>query len=305
MSLYQKGLSTEPKVIAHRGAGKSAPENTLVAFRHAFQEGYRYFTCDIRCSEDRELFLLHDADLERTTNGYGRADEMSWDHLSKLEAGSYYSPFYMGESIPRFEAVVNFMISNYCRLNIEVKSGVIDDRELGQIVAERLYRKIIDRLDACVDILFDEDLDRLFERLFNEMLDGPTDYCIKNQFLITSSSPLILEGAFAAQPWILRGYIVDPDDDRFSDRNVNSEVDRDVDRDVDREALFSLLKNLKCSALIIPKEFVTPQLVERCRQENYLLFVTVIDEIIEIDQLLKMGVDSIITDNINAAACFS
>lgn len=297
MSLYRKGLLTDPKVIAHRGAVNHAPENTLAAFRYAFKKGYRHFTCDVRCSVDREIFLHHDVDLKRTTNGCGRADEVRWELLSKLDAGSHISSLYAGESIPHLEAIVNFVISNSCRLNIEVKNGAIEDEALGGMIAERLYHQIMEHLDVNIDLLLKEGFEQLFEGLFNEMLDGSIDYYLKHQFLITSSSPQILKGAFAAQAWIPRGYIVDPDDDRFSDRGGN--------REVDREALFSLLKNLKCSALIIPKEFVTPQLVERCRQENYLLFVTGVDEIIEIDQLLKMGVDSVITDNIDAAACFS
>ena len=66
-----------PRWIAHRGAGKLAPENTLAAFRLGAQHGYRMFECDAKLSSDGVLFLLHDATLERTTNGHGAAGERS------------------------------------------------------------------------------------------------------------------------------------------------------------------------------------------------------------------------------------
>ena len=58
-----------PRWIAHRGAGKLAPENTLTAFRLGAQHGYRMFECDAKLSADGVPFLMHDATLDRTTNG--------------------------------------------------------------------------------------------------------------------------------------------------------------------------------------------------------------------------------------------
>ena len=71
-----------PKLIAHRGAGKDAPENTLAAFRLGAQHGYTMFECDVKLSKDKELFLLHDDDLDRTTNGKGLAKVVTWQELS-------------------------------------------------------------------------------------------------------------------------------------------------------------------------------------------------------------------------------
>ena len=56
-----------PRAIAHRGAGKLAPENTLAAFREGARHGYRAFECDVKLSADGVPFLLHDATLDRTT----------------------------------------------------------------------------------------------------------------------------------------------------------------------------------------------------------------------------------------------
>ena len=65
-----------PRWVAHRGAGKLAPENTLAAFRLGGEHGYRMFECDVKLSADKVPFLLHDATLERTTNA------VSYTHLT-------------------------------------------------------------------------------------------------------------------------------------------------------------------------------------------------------------------------------
>ena len=89
-----------PFWIAHRGAGKLAPENTLAAFRVGASFGYRAFECDVKLSADEQPFLLHDATLERTTSGRGRADALPWRELSRLDAGGWHSAKFAGEPLP-------------------------------------------------------------------------------------------------------------------------------------------------------------------------------------------------------------
>jgi glycerophosphoryl diester phosphodiesterase len=71
-----------PRAIAHRGAGKLAPENTLAAFRHGASFGYRMFEFDVKLSGDGVAVLLHDATLDRTTSGHGRIDALSLSLLA-------------------------------------------------------------------------------------------------------------------------------------------------------------------------------------------------------------------------------
>ncbi len=80
-----------PLWIAHRGAGKLAPENTLAAFRVGAAHGHRAFECDVKLRADGVPFLLHDATLERTTTARGVAGDRSWAELSRLDAGSWHS----------------------------------------------------------------------------------------------------------------------------------------------------------------------------------------------------------------------
>ena len=74
------------RLIAHRGAGKIAPENTLTAMRVGHAHGYRMVEFDVKLSADGVAFLLHDATLDRTTTGQGRADSFTWRALSRLDA---------------------------------------------------------------------------------------------------------------------------------------------------------------------------------------------------------------------------
>ncbi len=88
-----------PLWIAHRGAGKLAPENTLAAFRKGAAHGYRMFECDVKLSADGVPFLMHDATLERTTSGRGTGGDRPWAELSMLDAGSWHSRRYAGEPL--------------------------------------------------------------------------------------------------------------------------------------------------------------------------------------------------------------
>lgn len=110
-----------PLWIAHRGAGKLAPENTLAAFRLGASCGYRGFECDVKLSADEVPFLLHDATLERTTNGAGVAGEQPWTDLSRLDAGYWHSSPYAGEPMPTLQAIARYVQHNSLALNLEIK----------------------------------------------------------------------------------------------------------------------------------------------------------------------------------------
>ena len=129
-----------PRWIAHRGAGKLAPENTLAAFRLGAQYGYRMFECDAKLSRDDEVFLMHDATLERTTNGTGIGGELSWHALTQLDAGSWHSRNYAGEPLPRLEALARFCIGSGHLLNIEIKPTPGAERHTGEVVAREAAR---------------------------------------------------------------------------------------------------------------------------------------------------------------------
>jgi glycerophosphoryl diester phosphodiesterase len=124
-----------PRWIAHRGAGRLAPENTLAAFRLGASHGYRMFECDAKLSADGVVFLLHDATLERTTTGRGTAGEQTWDQLSQLDAGSWLSRTYAGEPPATLSGLSRYCQANGYHLNIEIKPTPGTDRHTGEVVA--------------------------------------------------------------------------------------------------------------------------------------------------------------------------
>ena len=129
-----------PRWIAHRGAGKLAPENTLAAFKLGASHGYRMFECDVKLSSDGVPFLLHDETLDRTTNGHGVAGLLDWQALQKFDAGSWHSPEYVGERLPSLDTIAKYCITNGLDLNIEIKPTPGTEKITGKVVAEHVAR---------------------------------------------------------------------------------------------------------------------------------------------------------------------
>jgi len=125
-----------PLWIAHRGAGKLAPENTLAAFRVGASHGYRAFECDVKLSADGVPFLLHDATLQRTTPAHGPAGERPWAELSLLDAGAWHSRAFAGEPLPSLAAVACYVQRNRFALNIEIKPTPGEEHRTGVVVGE-------------------------------------------------------------------------------------------------------------------------------------------------------------------------
>jgi len=129
-----------PFWIAHRGAGKLAPENTLAAFRVGAAHGYRAFECDVKLSSDGVPFLLHDATLQRTTRERGLASRRPWSELSRIDAGGWHGRRFAGETLPSLEAIAAFCLGNGFALNIEVKPTPGAEVETGRVVAQHAAR---------------------------------------------------------------------------------------------------------------------------------------------------------------------
>ena len=129
-----------PLWIAHRGAGKLAPENTLAAFRLGAQHGYDAFECDVKLSADDVPFLLHDAALARTARVEGVAGERPWAELSQLDAGGWHSRGYAGEPMATLAAIAHYVRRNRYALNIEIKPTPGHEERTGRIVARDAAR---------------------------------------------------------------------------------------------------------------------------------------------------------------------
>jgi glycerophosphoryl diester phosphodiesterase len=173
-----------PRWVAHRGAGKLAPENTLAAFRLGAQYGYRMFECDVKLSADGVPFLMHDATLARTTNARQAlpasasptGGDHPWGMLAQLDAGGWHSRSYAGEPLATLDAVAAYCLRNGYFLNIEIKPTPGTERHTGEVVAAHAAR------------------------LWQGQAVPP---------LLTSFNPEALEGAQATAPELPRGLLLD------------------------------------------------------------------------------------------------
>ena len=129
-----------PLWVAHRGAGKLAPENTMGAFRLGAAHGWRMFECDAKLSADGVLFLLHDATLERTTNGRGTGGDLTMGEIAQLDAGSWHSRAYAGEALPTLEALARWCLANHFFLNVEIKPTPGQEEATGRATGELMAR---------------------------------------------------------------------------------------------------------------------------------------------------------------------
>lgn len=129
-----------PFWIAHRGAGKLAPENTLAAFRVGAACGYRAFECDVKLSADGQPFLMHDTELLRTTGLPGNGGALPWADLSLIDAGAWHGPAHAGEPIASLAAIARYCLANGFALDLEIKPTPGIEFETGRVVAREAAR---------------------------------------------------------------------------------------------------------------------------------------------------------------------
>lgn len=109
--------------VAHRGFSGKAPENTLAAVRMALALPYvRWMEIDVQLTRDGVPVVIHDFTLDRTTNGHGKIKNMDYEHLRRLDAGSWKGRAFRGERVPSLEEVLE-LASGRLRLNIELKTS--------------------------------------------------------------------------------------------------------------------------------------------------------------------------------------
>jgi len=136
-----------PLVVCHRGLLQAAPENTLAAFRAclALRVGFEF---DIRRTKDGQLVCLHDAAVDRTTNGRGLLAELTLADLSRFDAGGWFDPVFRGERIPRVDEILKLVGEDSTGSAAMI---AVDLKEVGGGLEEAVVRlaeehKALDRL---------------------------------------------------------------------------------------------------------------------------------------------------------------
>ncbi len=236
-----------PRLAAHRGAGKLAPENTLAAFRVGYAHGYRMAEFDVKLAADGVSFLLHDDTLDRTTNAQGRADALTWRELAQLDAGSWHSSRYAGEPLPTLAAVARWSRAHDAAVNIEVKPTRGRERETGAAVA----------LDALT--------------LWSGAAVNP---------LLSSFYESALDAAREAAPELPRAWLGDQLPDDWRERAIR----------------------LGCIALDLEHTLLTCERIDEIHGAGLRIATWTVNDPVRAIELLAWGVDTLITDAIDAIA---
>lgn len=126
------------RVVAHRGASQTAPENTLAAFRQAADQGARWIEFDVSLLGDRTPVIHHDGTLERCTDARGPLSALDKAHLAAIDAGGWKSSIYAGEPLPTLEAALAVIGELDLYANLEMKPHDTDPALNAQVVADAL-----------------------------------------------------------------------------------------------------------------------------------------------------------------------
>lgn len=140
--------SSVARVAGHRGHSAGAPENTLAAFRKAYEIGGKGTTCetDLAVTKDGELILLHDETVDRTTNGRGLVANMTYAEIAQLDAGQWFSQEFAGERVPLLRDALLLADELQIIYQLELKVYTVND-----VIFPKL-RALVDEL-GCADLL--------------------------------------------------------------------------------------------------------------------------------------------------------
>jgi glycerophosphoryl diester phosphodiesterase len=176
-----------PRILAHRGGGSLAPENTLAGLRAGMAAGFRAVEFDVMLARDGVPVVLHDPLLGRTVAASGFVFEHDAAALATCDAGSWFSAEYAGEPVPLFADYIRICCAHGVWMNIEIKPAPGFERETGAVVA------------------------RMTAALFADALAAGQVACVP---LLSSFSEVALEAARAAAPGLPRAWLLDalPDD---------------------------------------------------------------------------------------------
>lgn len=143
-------------VIGHRGACGHEPENTLLSFKKAVDIGVDMIEFDVQKAKSGQLVVMHDATVNRTTNGVGSVVEMTFAQLRKLDAGK-------GQKIPTLQEVLD-LVNHKIRVDIEIKAAQAV-HDVAEIIQDYIDTKGWSRSGFLVSSFDISDLEKFHEHM--------------------------------------------------------------------------------------------------------------------------------------------
>ncbi|WP_247827559.1 glycerophosphodiester phosphodiesterase family protein [Arthrobacter antioxidans] len=170
---------TGPVLVGHRGAGGTAPENTVAAFKDGRSSGADFIEIDVQLSADGVPFLFHDDTPARTTNVEdvfpARAGDpitsFTWAELQQLDVGSYFDGRFVGEKVPHLDDAATVATRNtgvYIEIKSPVNSPGIEELVAAELSTDPAWQKLVDA-DKVQVLGFDESSNRRFAALAPEV----------------------------------------------------------------------------------------------------------------------------------------
>lgn len=132
-----------PRIVAHRGGGTLAPENTIAALRCGLARGYRAVEFDVMLAQDGVPVLMHDERFGRTVAGHGSVSHTTAAALSAMDAGSWFGAAFCGEAVPTYRQALEFCLAHRIWMNVEIKPAAGFERATGEAVA-RITRDLLE-----------------------------------------------------------------------------------------------------------------------------------------------------------------
>ena len=175
--------TSRPLVMAHQGGADLAPSNTMAAFRNAAQMGVDVLELDVHTTKDGVVVVIHDATVDRTTNGTGRVHDLALSDLQKLDAGYQFStdngqtfPFRgQGVTIPTLQEVLAAFPT--LRINIEIKQA---DPPMEQAVADLIQQA--GAQERVLVVASNSDVIERFRALMPEVATGASESEVRSFF---------------------------------------------------------------------------------------------------------------------------
>lgn len=135
-----------PLVLAHRGANKRAPQNTLPAFSEAVRLKADGIETDVHLSLDNELVICHNYTVDATSNGSGEIASMTYEQLSRLDFGAYFGAEFAGVRLPKLSEALE-VVKDMTLINIELKAPKTKNdlvkRTIEEVYKHNLQNKVI------------------------------------------------------------------------------------------------------------------------------------------------------------------
>ena len=260
-------------VFGHRGASAYAPENTLASFRRALDLGADGIELDVTLTKDGVPVIIHDGAVDRTTNGKGLINQMTFEQVRQLDAGSWFDKKYRGEKIPTLEQVLT-EIAPRGIVNIELKT---ESLRPWPAKSDNLYRWQRARLSIAVFF-------GLFE---NSKLEAAVAKLIEqthtaDRVIISCFNPFFLNRMRTIAPHLTRGYLYASFLPIFIARGW-------------------FMPLAHPNALHPNAAMVTPAYAAWAKRQGYPLNVWTVDDPGEMKRLAELGVHSIMTNKPDVA----